>query len=98
MILITVLGHRLQTDTPIELPVDGGKFKFHPVTCASMHRKRLKTLFEHFDEVCIIDKSPFISWRGVFEDLFLTSICIKPGFFNLLDYGSADPILPISRI
>ncbi|XP_052094995.1 E3 ubiquitin-protein ligase UBR3-like [Mytilus californianus] len=59
----SVLGHRLQTDTPIELPVDGGKFKFHPVTCASMHRKRLKTLFEHFDETSC-QMSINIGWEG----------------------------------
>lgn len=46
-----VLGHRLQENDVISLPLKIDQKVYPHVSCASVQRQQLKTMFEHFEEV-----------------------------------------------
>ncbi|XP_069111047.1 E3 ubiquitin-protein ligase ubr3-like [Argopecten irradians] len=59
----SVLGHRLQTEDPIHLPVEGEKVVTTPISCELAQKRQLKALFEHFEETSC-QMSVNIGWEG----------------------------------
>lgn len=49
--LPAVLGQRLQENDVISLPLKKDQKVYPHVSCASVQRQQLKTMFEHFEEV-----------------------------------------------
>lgn len=51
VVVPAVLGHRLQENDVISLPLKKDQKVYPHVSCASVQRQQLKTMFEHFEEV-----------------------------------------------
>ncbi|XP_052682389.1 E3 ubiquitin-protein ligase ubr3-like [Crassostrea angulata] len=59
----SVLGHRLQENDVISLPLKKDQKVYPHVSCASVQRQQLKTMFEHFEESSC-QLSVNIGWEG----------------------------------
>lgn len=63
VVVPAVLGHRLQendVNDVISLPLKKDQKVYPHVSCASVQRQQLKTMFEHFEEVTMKKISQFI--------------------------------------
>ncbi|KAK3103122.1 hypothetical protein FSP39_016629 [Pinctada imbricata] len=59
----SVLGHRLQTEEPISLPMSKDAPSVSPTTCASVQKNRLNSFFNHFEESSS-QMAVNIGWEG----------------------------------
>ena len=48
---VAVLGHRLQENDVISLPLKKDQTTYPHVSCNSVQKQQLKTMLEHFEEV-----------------------------------------------
>ncbi|XP_061179951.1 E3 ubiquitin-protein ligase ubr3-like [Saccostrea echinata] len=59
----SVLGHRLQENDVISLPLKKDQQLYSHISCASVQKQQLKTMFEHFEESsCQVSVN--IGWEG----------------------------------